>query len=206
MASGQQTSGPEDYSYGSANAPGPLGMAFDTAAAGSIFGLPLNAAMQSYQYLKGDAPSWDHVQKMRDSYTPDRNKDSYLTAGNKLLRGGFAFLRNPLDGARVIGHEADQGFAKDPSYQWLKQKATGAGGVVSNTYNKMRSGANYAYDQVANAPMGQAFKQPMPVKNLVTPQQPAAKPLAPAAPKPVQNKMPGVSTPGVKPQQPLQLG
>lgn len=166
--------------------------------------LPVNAAIEGIGYLRGKAPSMPEIENVRTHLGVDPNKDSYLTAGDKLLQGTGWAVTHPISGMRMIANDANQAFANDPSYKWMKGKAQGAGNWIGNTYNQARQGMGYAYDQFANVPMNQAGKQPMkPMAPAPKPAAPAPtigappKPLAPAAPKPVQSTMPGAKLPGV---------
>jgi hypothetical protein len=184
---------------------------FGIATAASPFGLPLNAGIEGIGYLRGNAPSMADIEKVRGKFGINPQQDSYLGAADKAVQGTGWALSHPISGMRMIASDADQAFANDPAYKWMKGKATGAGNFVGDAYGKVRTGMNYAYDQVANAPMGQAFKQPLAPKHLhgmpkpapaapaaapAAPGAPAApKPLAGAAPKPVKSTIP-TSTPG----------
>lgn len=190
---------------------------FGLASAASPWGLPLNTALEGIGYLRGNAPSMDEINKVRQKFQTSGDTDSYFGTADKLTQGVGWALSHPISGMRMIASDADQAFSSDPSYKWMKDKATGAGSAVSDAYGKMRTGMNYAYDQVANAPRNQSFKQPLAPKHIYGMPQPtqaaapaaapatAPKPMAPAAapkplagtaPKPVQNTKPIPSTPG----------
>ena len=143
-----------------------LNAGFSIANAAGPWGVPLNAAIEGVGYLRGNGPSYADINKARQKFTVDGTKDSYLGMGDKLTQGVGWALAHPISGGRMIANDAHQAFSSDPSYKWMANKVTGAGGAISNAYHTARTGLNYGYDQIANAPMDQSFKQPLQTKHI----------------------------------------
>lgn len=179
--------------YGGADQDNTVGSALDLAGnltPDGSFMLPFNGLYETGKYMRGGGPSWQELQKVREGFSVDPNKDSYLGAGKKLLNGVGWGLNYPVSMGRMIANDAHQAFSKDPIYKGITGTLSRGANVASLAGRLAGQGISHGYDQIANRPMNQAFKptQPKPMQNPI-------KPIAKPPTKPLQNNTPAVTNP-----------
>jgi hypothetical protein len=175
-----------------------LGGGLTAATSLTPVGAGFNLGADAIGHAIGGAPSMSDINSVRDRYSVDINKDSFLTALKKVPAGIGWALSNPISAGRMV--------ASDMPSSWGN---SGPAKAVGNFGHHVGRGAGLLWDRVANQPMSgpkpgwtKAYDAAHPRAGAPVAPKPAPRPVAkppmrpmgapgtgvPKMPNPMQNK------------------